>query len=196
MERVKQKRFTLLSLSEKEKTFIANHLHLTNKTLLNAFNAAFGYDVGLTHLRILMYENGLKRYDKGTPYSDFEKAFVKAHIEKLTNKAIAALLGRTPKSVGKLCLVANAVRSEAARRVFRRNNGLLGWQYTKQVISSKGYICPQIQLTDNVIRGTLKRNTNLTDSDIPSELIEIQRIKILNNRIIQKIKRNGKSTNS
>ena len=175
-------------LDATEKAFLVEYLHLNNVVLLERFNAHFGCTLARSHLHCLLWRNGLKRQNKGIPYSFFEKAFVKAHLEKMTDNEIGKYLGRTGRSIEKLRWTINAHRSEATRFRMKQALGKLGLDATRRKLQSGELIHAATRLTDGIVKGLIKRGTNLTNNDIPTALIEIQRARILNNRILAKLK--------
>lgn len=136
-------------------------------------------------MRHFMAQYDIKRCERGEKYTDAEKAYVRAHYETDPDCWMGRHLGRTEKSILKLRTILGLKRSpEAVKRL-----GLLrsasGARTLHRRIRNGELQNPAQALTDGFISARLRRGTDLEAADIPQELIELSRTRILVNRKVK-----------
>lgn len=195
---------TKYELTKAEHQFLRDHWReLTDKQLLAAFNKRFGCEMTFGYLRQYKRANDLIQQAQPA-WTEEEVEFLKANYQRMGNVEIAAHFGWTGEQCG---------RKYGEKRIWKKMKQL-GLKRSKRIIlklrqecgkkvmqearsKDKNAYSPAATLTDAAVVHTLthmqqdKEAIKKFIKEHP-ELIELQRQRILLNRKINKIEKNGK----
>lgn len=174
-------------LMDEEIEFLRANNHLENRVLFAQFNEAFNCEMTYSRMRHFQAQYQLQKQERGPAYTDFEKAFVKAHYETMSVLHIGWYLGRTAKSVQKLVSILKLKRSAEAVHVLRLYRSRSGAKSLHEKIKRGEIQHLATHLHNGYVAGQLKRITGF--KDIPGEMIEMKRTQLQLNRSIKALKK-------
>lgn len=182
-------------LTDEEISYLKDYDYLPNKYLFEQFNLKFNCKMSYSRMRHFRDQYGIKKQDKGPAYTDFEKAFFRAHYEQLSNIHIGQFLGRSMHSIEKLQLVLKLRRSPEAEKRLRHLRSCSGARSYHEKIRAGTLQHPASSLHDSFIAGQITKGTGLKREDVPPQLIEMKRNEFKLKRVLKKIATNGKDNN-